>query len=186
MAKRKKLGRKIKKSLKSLGSSSILKSSVTLYLVLLISIGLVLMFLAKKDYNSLMVLIATGLLTNYFTKNMTITLGVAIIVSLIVRMKISNREGFKEGAGHKKKKKMKNKKKKEGKENCFVWDPDGGENEEGEWVLPEEGERILEKSKCEPEATHCWAEEAGNCKQGFSKRIIPKEAVHLAPNFLNR
>ena len=63
--------------------------------------------------------------------------------------------------------------KKEGKENCFVWDPDGGENEEGEWVLPEEGERILEKSKCEPEATHCWAEEAGNCKQGFSKRIIP-------------
>ena len=93
-----KLGKKIKKIKKfgsKIGKSSLLKNSATLYFVLLISIGLVLMYLSKKDYNSLIVLIATGLLTNYFTKNMTITLGVAIIVSLIVRMKISKKEGFK-------------------------------------------------------------------------------------------
>jgi len=175
----KKIGKKIKKSLKKIGKSSILKSSVTLYIVLLVSIGLVLMYLAKKDYNSLMVLIATGLLTNYFTKNMTITLGVAIIVSLIVRMKITQKEGFEEGNEASMKKKMETDKSKDLKKQikedmntpkkCFEWDKDKGES--GEWHLPDNAR--TKESECVPEASHCWAEEAGNCKQGFSKRLIP-------------
>ena len=77
MAKRK-AGRKIKKRLKKLGKSSLLKSSAVLYLALIVAIGLVLLYLSKKDYNSLFVMIAVGLLTNYFTKNMTIIILVII------------------------------------------------------------------------------------------------------------
>ena len=69
MVRRKKLGKNIKKSLKKLGIPALLKSSVTLYVVLLIAIGLVLMYLSEKDYNSLMVLIATGVLAVVRTKN---------------------------------------------------------------------------------------------------------------------
>lgn len=179
---RKKLGKKIKKSLKKMGKSSILKSSVTLYLVLLISIGLVLMFLAKKDYNSLMVLIATGLLTNYFTKNMTITLGVAIIVSLIVRMKIAQKEGFKEGTGDSSmKKKMKSDKSQKLKKDieedlkaekkCFEWDKDKGES--GKWVANGVEEAGCKQKDDGPEM--CFSADSGDCnkKDGFSKRLIP-------------
>jgi len=177
----KKIGKKIKKSLKKIGKSSILKSSVTLYIVLLISIGLVLMYLAKKDYNSLMVLIATGLLTNYFTKNMTITLGVAIIVSLIVRMKITQKEGFEEGNEASMKKKMETDKSKDFKKQikedmdtpkkCFEWDKDKGES--GDWV-PNGVEKAGCKQK-EDGPEMCFSADSGDCnkKDGFSKRLIP-------------
>ncbi len=185
MVRRKKLGKNIKKSLKKLGIPALLKSSVTLYVVLLIAIGLVLMYLSEKDYNSLMVLIATGLLTNYFNKNMTITLGVAIIASLIVRMKITQKEGFKEaskkeikkglnGGGDKKKavtkqvKDMLNDKK---NEKCFEWDKDKGES--GDWV-PNGVEKAGCKQKDDgPEM--CFSADSGDCnkKDGFSKRLIP-------------
>ena len=51
---------------------------------------------------SLIVLIATGLLTNYFTKNMIITLGMAILVSVVVRQQMRSVEGFKEEGGEEK------------------------------------------------------------------------------------
>ena len=152
-----KLGKKIKKFGSKIGKSSLLKNSATLYFVLLISIGLVLMYLSKKDYNSLIVLIATGLLTNYFTKNMTITLGVAIIVSLIVRMKISKKEGFKEDT-----------------------DPSGAKvvcwtkNEGGEWGDPsEKTEEDCKQVKDGPEM--CFSADKADCnkKDAFSKRLIP-------------
>jgi hypothetical protein len=168
-----KLGKKIKKFGSKIGKSSLLKNSATLYFVLLISIGLVLMYLSKKDYNSLIVLIATGLLTNYFTKNMTITLGVAIIVSLIVRMKISKKEGFKEGketAEEKDSAEIVNKLATEAvsDKTCFKWDEDEGEN--GDWMMSERQENC---PKEDPE--WCESKDKGDCpkKQGFSKRLIP-------------
>ena len=169
-----KLGKKIKKFGSKIGKSSLLKNSATLYFVLLISIGLVLMYLSKKDYNSLIVLIATGLLTNYFTKNMTITLGVAIIVSLIVRMKISKKEGFKEGSGETAEEKDSAKIANElateavSDKTCFKWDEDEGKN--GDWMMSERQENC---PKEDPE--WCESKDKGDCpkKQGFSKRLIP-------------
>ena len=184
----KKMGKKIKKSFKNFGKSSILKSSASLYFVLLISIGLVLMYLSKKDYNSLMVLIAMGLLTNYFTKNMTITLGVAIIVSLIVRMKITQQEGFKEaskeasekeietglkGGGGKKagntegvKKMLKDKK----NLNCFEMNDDSWEER-----AKKKGNCPVDQNEEGEEPKWCESADMGGCpkKQGFSKRLIP-------------
>lgn len=194
-----KLAKKVKRGLKKLGKSSLLKSSVTLYIMLLVAISLVLLYLSKKDYNSLIVLIATGYLTNYFNKNMTITLGVAILASLLVRIKIYKREGFKEGADN-------------NIANTSDTATSGGATEatdsaqvatstaggdstndqnqaampaavkcwkkgagDGEWLALDgaknEKDCIGEGEKKIP--GRCWNSESSNCKQGFSKRLIP-------------
>lgn len=167
----KKMGKKIKKSFKNFGKSSILKSSASLYFVLLISIGLVLMYLSKKDYNSLMVLIAMGLLTNYFTKNMTITLGVAIIVSLIVRMKITQQEGFKES--QESQESQKSQKSQEDQIKKMVNGKLCWELKDGKWG--KKGEKFNEVGKCPDGPEMCFSADSGDCpkKQGFSKRLIP-------------
>ena len=197
----KKLGNKIKKLGNKFGKSSLLKSSATLYVVLIISIGLVLMYLSKKDYNSLVVLIATGLLTNYFTKNMTITLGVAIIVSLIVRMEISNKGGFKEGNEEKAKEKEKAKAKNDEKndEKGVKTDEKGVDEEKSKinekvteqltakimnpdvcWELKDDkwskkGDEFNNADQCPDGPEMCFSADKGDCpkKQGFSKRLIP-------------
>ena len=64
------LGKVLKKNLRKVEKMTILKSSVTLYVTLLAALMTVLVYISKSDWNSLIVLIATGLLTNYFTKNM--------------------------------------------------------------------------------------------------------------------
>ena len=179
MAKMKsKIGKKIRKGLKRVGKSSILKSSVTLYITLLAAIGLVLFYLSKKDYNSLIVLIAAGYLTNYFNKNMTVTLGVAILVSLLVRVKVSQREGFKEGADDKELMGMKGSikegatdKSKEAPASSSkkCWKPGA---KDGEW---EELTNVKDEKDC-TDNDFCWQTESTKCnaKDGFSKRLIPQ------------
>ena len=178
MAKMKsKIGKKIRKGLKRVGKTSILKSSVTLYITLLAAIGLVLFYLSKKDYNSLIVLIAAGYLTNYFNKNMTITLGVAILVSLLVRVKVSQREGFKEGADDKelmgmkgsiKKDEVKSKEAPESSpEKCWKQGAKAGE-----W---EELTNVTDENSC-LKNDFCWKTNSTQCntKDAFSKRLIPQ------------
>ena len=165
-----KLGKKVRKGIKRIGKSSILKSSVTLYITLLAAIGLVLFYLSKKDYNSLIVLIAAGYLTNYFNKNMTITLGVAILVSLLVRVKVSQREGFKEGVDDKELMGMKGSIKEgaaSSPEKCWKQGA-----KEGEW---EELTNVKDVNDCK-DNDFCWQTDSTKCnaKDGFSKRLIPQ------------
>ena len=165
-----KLGKKVRKGIKKFAKSSILKSSVTLYIVLLVAISLVLLYLSKKDYNSLIVLIATGYLTNHFNKNMTITLGVAILASLLVRVKVSRREGFEE----KDPDTMKGSIKEEAgngtdpnlpTEKCWKAEANGSWSELTD----------VNKDDClvEGKPGRCWNKDSTKCKQGFSKRLIP-------------
>jgi hypothetical protein len=167
-----KIGKKVRKGLNRIGKSSILKSSVTLYVTLLAAIGLVLFYLSKKDYNSLIVLIAAGYLTNYFNKNMTVTLGVAILVSLIVRVKVSRREGFKEGAsdgdelmGMKGSIKESNATATNPSDKCWKQGA-----KDGEW---EELKNVKVEQDC-IDNDFCWQTDSTKCKQGFSKRLIPE------------
>jgi hypothetical protein len=74
----------LKKTFKILENSSLLKSKVVLYLTLLLSIAVALVYISKNKWDALTALVAVGILTNYFTKNMTITLGISILVSLVV------------------------------------------------------------------------------------------------------
>ena len=86
--------KKVKKILKKKFINQMLKSSLMLYLTFIIAFGLLLFYLSKKDYYSSIMLISVALLVNCFSKNIILTLGSAIIVSLIIRMKISVYEEF--------------------------------------------------------------------------------------------
>tara|TARA_B100000795_G_scaffold265108_1_gene246488 strand:+ start:3472 stop:4329 length:858 start_codon:yes stop_codon:yes gene_type:complete len=184
---KRKSGKKFAKTLKKFSRSPFMNNPTTQYIVLLVAIAVVLFYLSKKDYNSLIMLIATGLLTNYFTKNMTITLGVAIIGSLIVRMKITQKEGFEEGAKGEKKEKKEKKGKKAKTMNDAVKEvaeqatdvelPEGTddercwENKKGVWNVNDK----FDKDECTAaNDKNCFGKESiCTKKQGFAKRLIP-------------
>tara|TARA_B100001093_G_C26852343_1_gene1025711 strand:+ start:177 stop:950 length:774 start_codon:yes stop_codon:yes gene_type:complete len=81
----------------------ILKNKYILYLLLVVAIVNVLGYLAMEDYNSLALFVVMGLLSTYFSKNMSVNLLVAIVVTSVVAINKKVREGFeeqmKEGAG---------------------------------------------------------------------------------------
>ena len=81
-----------------------------LYIVLFFAITNVLGYLMTKDFDSLALFVALGVITSYFTKNMIIILGSAMFITNIAFASKKIREGMKEGIS--KKKIVKTKKKK--------------------------------------------------------------------------
>ena len=73
---------------------AILKNKYVLYAVLFFAITNVLGFLQRKDFESLTIFIAIGLLSTHFSKNMTINLLVAMIGANVVKGSGFIREGF--------------------------------------------------------------------------------------------
>lgn len=84
---------------------SVLQNKYVCYLVLFISIMNILGYLAIQDFDSLVVFVAIGLLSSYFSKNMIIILGSALIGTNMIYANNKIHEGFKK----KKKKKTKEK-----------------------------------------------------------------------------
>ena len=168
------LGKIVKKNLRKLEKMTILKSSVTLYVTLLVALMTVLVYISKSDWNSLIVLIATGLLTNYFTKNMIITLGMAILVSVVVRQQMRSFEGMEtetpndsDGVpttttptGPNDTTQPSTDQVDEDTKPCY-------NNVEGNWV------DTGMKTKAACAAPMCWEDDSANCKEGFSKKSIP-------------
>ena len=78
------------------------KNKYVLYALLFIGITNVLGYLALKDYDSLALLMALGLLMGYFSKNMGVNIFVAVLVTSLIAINknISGRliEGMTEGA----------------------------------------------------------------------------------------
>lgn len=177
MAKKSKMGKKVKRSLKKVNNSSLMKSPAVQYFLLVVGICLVIFYLSKKDYNSLMMLLAAGVLTTYFTKNMTITLGVAILVSLIVRMKVSRKEGMKNTSERIKKESVAKEKalresvvdNMQNGSKCWEQSGDGWKE-----VTGLQGSDTEKENKCN-QLENCWAKDSTKCKakDGFSKRMIP-------------
>ena len=75
----------------------ILKNKYILYILLIVSIVNILGYIALEKYHSLALFVVIGLLTTYFSKNMSIILLSAIIVTSIFNMNERLREGFEEG-----------------------------------------------------------------------------------------
>jgi hypothetical protein len=88
---------------------AILKNKYVLYLLLVVALINVLGYLSIEDYKSLGLFISVGLLSTYFSKNMAVTLIVAILVTAIVAIN----DKVKEGLENKKDEKDENKDKKE-------------------------------------------------------------------------
>ena len=76
------------------------KNKYILYILLVTGIMNVLGYIAIQDYNSLALFVVIGLLSSYFSKNMSINLLVAILVTSCVAINNKVQEGFegKEGA----------------------------------------------------------------------------------------
>ena len=72
----------------------LLQNKYVLYLVLFIAISNILGYLAIEDFKSLMVFIAICALASYFSKNMIIILGSAILGTNILYANSRMREGF--------------------------------------------------------------------------------------------
>jgi len=87
----------------------LLQNKYALYLVLFIAITNVLGYLAIEDFNSIMVFIAVSALASYFSKNMIIILGSAILGTNVLYANSRMREGMKDTDPEKKKKKEKEK-----------------------------------------------------------------------------
>ncbi|RZD39633.1 MAG: hypothetical protein CXT73_07395 [Methanobacteriota archaeon] len=86
---------------------NLLQNKYVLYLVLFIAVTNVLGYLAIEDFNSLMVFIAICALASYFSKNMIVILGSAILGTNILYANSRMREGLKNKDKDKKKKDVK-------------------------------------------------------------------------------
>ena len=84
---------------------AILKNKYVLYILLVVALLNVLGYLAIEDYKSLGLLISVGLLSTYFSKNMAVTLLVAIIVTSVVAVNDKVKEGLENKKEEKKEKK---------------------------------------------------------------------------------
>jgi hypothetical protein len=77
---------------------ALLKNKYILYILLLVGIINILGYLTIKDYNSLALFVIMGMLSTYFSKNMSINLLVAIIVTSLVAVNNKLQEGFEANA----------------------------------------------------------------------------------------
>jgi len=157
------------KVLKKLEKNSLLKSKFTLYAVFLVTLTVVLSYVFKSDWNSLGVLIAVGLLTNFFTKNMVITLGTAVIVSFLIRKHVLKIEGFEKGEEETK----------EGMETEEFKEDMSGDLKTC-WKYNKKTKKFVSKGKKKntecAEPMFCWDDDSSNCKKpksGFSNKSIP-------------
>ena len=85
---------------------SVLQNKYVCYLVLFISIMNILAYLAIQDFDSLAVFVAIGLLSSYFSKNMIVILGSALIGTNIIYANKQIREGMEQKKKKKKKEKF--------------------------------------------------------------------------------
>jgi len=76
---------------------NLLKNQVSLWIVSIIAAAMIINYLVKSQFTSLIVLLAVGFLSTMFTKNMVITLLVAVGVTLLFRQFGGVKEGMKEG-----------------------------------------------------------------------------------------
>ena len=85
---------------------NLLKSQVSLWVVAIIAAAMIINYIANSQFTSLIVLLVVGFLSTMFTKNMVITLLVAVGITLLFRQFGGVREGMKEGAEPEDKKKV--------------------------------------------------------------------------------
>ena len=93
---------------------AMLKNKYVLYILLVVALVNVLGYLAMEDYKSLGLFMSVGLLSTYFSKNMSVTLLVSIIVTAVVAIN----DKVKEGLENKKEEKKEKEGMKEGKFTC--------------------------------------------------------------------
>ena len=111
--------------------NSLLKSKALLYSLTLVSLMTVLNSLYLNDLKTVTFFVVVGYLTTFFSKNMIVVLGAAVVATNLL-MRRSVFEGMKEGAGHEKEGEEKEAKEEEEKREEKIKEKDTEEAEEAE------------------------------------------------------
>ena len=83
-------------NLKRLTLKSLIRNKYILYIVALVALIDILCYIMKKEYTAVLFFYLVGMITYYYTKNMTLVLGTSLIVTTLVHL-IKNMMGLKEG-----------------------------------------------------------------------------------------
>ena len=73
---------------------NLLKNPISLWVLAIIAAAMIINYVAKSQFTSLLVILAVGFLSTMFTKNMVITLLIAVGVTLLFRQFGGIREGM--------------------------------------------------------------------------------------------
>jgi len=155
-----KLTTKVNKLLKKMKLNKILQSKFLLYVVAIIALVYVVQLLNEGNNNLVAVFVVIALLSSYFSKNMIVNLGIAIVATILVGSANILQEGFddKEGMGHKKKEGMGDKKKE-------------GLREKQAYILNVDDE-CVKASKEDCAEGECYTN--NKCTEKFGQRSVPK------------
>ena len=110
---------------KSMKVPNLLKNPISLWVLAIIAAAMIINYVAKSQFTSLLVILAVGFLSTMFTKNMVITLLIAVGVTLLFRQFGGIREGM-EGEQDNGNDKKENKKRQEASEEAA--EEEGGES----------------------------------------------------------
>lgn len=152
-----KLTTKVNKLLKKMKLNKILQSKFLLYVVAIIALVYVVQLLNEGNNNLVAVFVVIALLSSYFSKNMIVNLGIAIVATILVGSANILQEGF-EDKEHKKKEGMEHKKKE-------------GLREKQAYILNVDDE-CVKASKEECAEGECYTN--NKCTEKFGQRSVPK------------
>ena len=152
-----KLTTKVNKLLKKMKLNKILQSKFLLYVVAIIALVYVVQLLNEGNNNLVAVFVVIALLSSYFSKNMIVNLGIAIVATILVGSANILQEGF-EDKEHKKKEGMGHKKKE-------------GLREKQAYILNVDDE-CVKASKEDCAEGECYTN--NKCTEKFGQRSVPK------------
>jgi len=162
-----KLTTKVNKLLKKMKLNKIFQSKFLLYVVAIIALVYVVQLLNEGKNNMVAVFVVIALLSSYFSKNMIINLGIAIVATILIGSANILQEGFdeKEGMGHKKE--GMGHKKKEGMHTSKR----EGLREKQSYILNVDDE-CVKASKEECAEGECYTN--NKCTEKFGQRSVPR------------
>ena len=140
-------------------AAPILKNKYFLYVVLALAIINVLGYLSSKRFDCIAVFVVTGLLCTYFSKNMTVNLLIAIIVTAALCTRNDLLEGMED-------KKEKEEKDEDDEDEEDVVEGNANAEEAACWLEDKLIKEHNSEKSCK-EAKGCWGLR-GSCKEGLS------------------
>tara|TARA_B100001059_G_scaffold231918_1_gene268715 strand:+ start:1303 stop:2061 length:759 start_codon:yes stop_codon:yes gene_type:complete len=153
-----KLSAVVNKALKKTKLNKIVQNKFLLYVIAIIALVYVVQMLNEGKNNMVAVFVIIALLSSFFSKNMVINLGIAIIGTILISSSNILQEGFEEDSKHgKKKKKKKEGMKSSGNKQAYFLNVD---------------DECVKASPSDCEEGECYTN--NKCTEKFGQRSIPK------------
>jgi hypothetical protein len=150
-----KLSAVVNKVLKKTKLNKVVQNKVLLYVVAVVALVYVVQLLNEGKNNMVATFVILALLSSFFSKNMVINLGIAIIGTILISSSNILHEGFKEGSSKKRKKRKEGMK--GGKKQAYFLNVD---------------DECVKASPSDCEEGECYTN--NKCTEKFGQRSVPK------------